>query len=519
MTTDNNKAVGKQPSLHVGVGRANNAGNVGNANNVYGVAASSIVLFRPTVFADDNQHGRISPLPALDEQSSGAEQTELERLIIDERNIARAANIVIGYVDPMKHLDKLTPRKRDWVDHREEREADLRRRLAAGYRFSIYSAMRVYEPKMRDIHFHEDWVDNIAETAVINVLAPIFHTRFGPHTYGSIKGRGTLKMLRRLEAAVRSHPDAYYLQVDVRKFYESLDPDLLLSMMGEVVRDAWAMDFLTRLVRSYAGPGVPIGIPMSQFSANLYLSGIDDWLAADARVIDFARNMDDIGIIVADKQVAHAVRRELEERMAAVKLTIKPNWRIAPLTCGMDILGYVIYPTHTRLRRRNKDSMKRRDKQLRRGRVPDAVYKQQMASYYGWCIHGNCRHLLKKVFKSQLKLFKKMNYKRLSDIRQTPYFGLDPARRVSIKDLGGIEILFLEFAEVKYQEVEKVAIKFAYYRDLAELDHEPTPDDFARLAHYTITRSEVVKDRLRRDREHLPFVAHFVTDGKYIYYE
>jgi hypothetical protein len=279
------------------------------------------------------------------------------------------------------------------------------------------------------------------------------------------------------------------------------------------------MDFLTRLVRSYAGPGVPIGIPMSQFSANLYLSGIDDWLAADARVIDFARNMDDIGIIVADKQVAHAVRRELEERMAAVKLTIKPNWRIAPLTCGMDILGYVIYPTHTRLRRRNKDSMKRRDKQLRRGRVPDAVYKQQMASYYGWCIHGNCRNLLKKVFKLQLKLFKKMNYKRLSDIRQTPYFGLDPARRVSIKDLGGIEILFLEFAEVKYQEVEKVAIKFAYYRDLAELDHEPTADDLARLAHYTITRSEVVKDRLRRDREHLPFVAHFVTNGKYIYYE
>jgi hypothetical protein len=90
---------------------------------------------------------------------------------------------------------------------------------------------------------------------------------------------------------------------------------------------------------------------------------------------------------------------------------------------------------------------------------------------------------------------------------------------VSIKDLGGIEILFLEFAEVKYQEVEKVAIKFAYYRDLAELDHEPTADDLARLAHYTITRSEVVKDRLRRDREHLPFVAHFVTNGKYIYYE
>jgi hypothetical protein len=43
-----------------------------------------------------------------------------------------------------------------------------------------------------------------------------------------------------------------------------------------------------------------------------------------------------------------------------LKLEMKPNWRIAPVSYGIDMLGYVIYPTHIRIRKKIKEHMKKR---------------------------------------------------------------------------------------------------------------------------------------------------------------
>ena len=48
------------------------------------------------------------------------------------------------------------------------------------------------------------------------------------------------------------------------------------------------------------------------------------------------------------------------EEMAKLGLTVKPNEAVRPLTDGLDMVGYVHYPTHTLLRKRTKQNAARK---------------------------------------------------------------------------------------------------------------------------------------------------------------
>ncbi len=506
-------------TLHVGVGRANNANNVGNVNNVYGVAASPISSCLK-VFADNTQNGR-KQQNDVGEQQPRCHQTESVKIfinwsqVIDRANISRAANRVIGYVCPEEHYSELSPRHKDWCDNRERCETELIDRLNRGYVFSPYAKKIVHEPKERIIHYHSDWVDNIAEQAVLGVIEPLYMAHFSPCAFGSIKGRGTTKMLHHLESHVKANSTLYYLQTDIRKYYEHINKQTLKRKVAEVVRDERIVAFIYTLIDSYELSGIPIGSPFSQYNANLYLTEIDNWLFEDERVITFARNMDDTCVLTRDKYDAQAIRREMEQRDRELSLEIKTNWRVAPVTYGIDILGYVIRPTHTRLRKHTKENMKRRVKQLNAGNVSDETFRQQMASHYGWCTHGDCRHLLVKTFGERLKIYNK-KVKRLSEVRPRKYFGMEKERFISITDLVDKDLAVLEVADISVGGIDKVALRIALLPsgvDVATWD--PTEDE----QNYTITRSEVVRDRLSRDRELIPMVITMRRRGKYFCYD
>jgi hypothetical protein len=423
----------------VGVGRANNANNVGNVNNVNGVDAPTIFPLGTDAFADNNQNGRTLQI-ASDNKSDAHKTEQLWEMICSEQNITLAFNKVIGYVEPEKHKEHVKAKYRGFLENRERDTNRFAECLRNGWKFGEYAEMKVREPKERSIHYHANWWDNVAETAILNVIAPIYIGCYSEHAYGSIKGRGTTKMLNHLAQSAKQHKECYYLQIDMRKYYQSINPQKLLKLVDEVISCVEVRAFVKRLVGSYNGGGIPIGVPMSQFHGNLYLTPLDKMLESDTRVIDFARNMDDVAVIVKCKQDAHKILAKIETLLTEYDLQVKPNKRIAPLTCGIDILGYVIYPTHIRLRKRIKKAMQRRARQLRSGNVPNKVYKQQMASYYGWCSHANARHLLQRTMGDKLNLYMnkknntcKMKLNKISDINKSEYyFGLSKDRFISI---------------------------------------------------------------------------------------
>lgn len=168
-------------------------------------------------------------------------------------------------------------------------------------------------------------------------------------------------------------------------------------------------------------------------------------------------------------------------------------------------MGYKFYPTHTLLRKRIKQRMQRRVRDLCKKAVPDDEFKQKTASHFRWCKHANCLNLLRTTFNDKLTLYSKnMEFKRLSEIRDAEnWFGLPRDKRVSIESLFNADIIFFEHLITTIKNETKVVVKFAF---------PDSPEDYR----YFITRSDVIRDRLERDKDVMPFIA---TIKNYTAYE
>lgn len=174
----------------------------------------------------------------------------------------------------------------------------------------------------------------------------------------------------------------------------------------------------------------------------------------------------------------------------------------------MDFMGYKFYPTHTLLRKRIKQHMQRRVRELAARDVSDEEFKRKTASFFGWCKHADCRNLLRTTFKEKLTLYaNNMEFKRLSQIRDAEnWFGLSREKRVSIESLFNADIIFFEHLITTIKNETKVVVKFAF---------PDSPEDYR----YFITRSDVIRDRLERDKDVMPFIATIKKIKNYTAYE
>lgn len=100
-----------------------------------------------------------------------------------------------------------------------------------------------------------------------------------------------------------------------------------------------------------------------------------------------------------------------------------------------------------------------------------------------------------------------MMFRKLSDIKQeTNWFGLPKEKRISITELYNKEIIFFDYLQIVIKNEDKIIVKFAYVDN---------PDDF----YCFITKSIVIKDRLSKDKEVMPFIAQIKKIKNYVAYE
>lgn len=270
------------------------------------------------------------------------------------------------------------------------------------YEFHPLKRMIKYEPKERVIDYAITFPDKILIGCVMNILKPLLIPKFAETTYSSIKGRGIRQCSDRIKKAIRKYPEAYYLQTDIRKFYQSIDHDLCKAELEKYIKDAKCLKFFSKLIDNNS-IGIPIGISAGSYIGNLYLTRIDRWIYKELKPLVYVRYMDDQLMFFNSKEEAHQAYLKLEEKLLEIKLELKKNFRISPVSKGISMIGYVFYPTHTRLRKNIRENMKKKARKVEN--LDDKEWKRQMASYHGWCIHANCKNLMKKTFKEKYKLF------------------------------------------------------------------------------------------------------------------
>lgn len=402
----------------------------------------------------------------------------------------------------------LTKDRREFIENRETLLDKLEISLISEtYSFSPLYSFMVYEPKKREIHCPKFYPDRILHHAVMNITVPLFIKNFTADTYGSIVGRGVALANKKLSSVLRRNKDHYYLQIDIKHFYQSIDHQVAKERIQRVIKCKKTIEMFNRIIDIH-DEGMPIGSYTSQYIGNLILSGLDHWVKEVARVKHYFRYMDDMVLVLPDKKDCHLRLAQLREQINLLKLTIKDNVVIAPVSTGIDFIGYKFYPTHTRLRKRIKVKMQRNARSLMKQNASDKVFKRKFASHFGWCKHADCRNLIRKTLSDKLYLFEEnMKIKRLSEIKKkNNWFELPKEKRVSIESLLNIDIAFLDYLFVNIRGEEKAVIKFAYADNVEE-------------EHYFITRSDVVKDRIEKDKELLPFIASVKRVKNYTVYE
>lgn len=257
------------------------------------------------------------------------------------------------------------------------------------YRTSPYKVFSKFDSgKIREIYVLPYYPDRIVQWAVVRVLEPIWTSTMIAQTYSSLKGRGIHRGLRDLQRALRDVEGTQYcLKTDVRKFYPSIDHAILKRIVRRNIKDPEVLALLDEIIDSVPGErGVPIGNYLSQFLANLYLSGFDHWLKEIKRVRYYYRYCDDLVLLGPDKEELHQMRCDIETYLRdELRLELKDNWQVFPVEArGIDFLGYRSFHSRTLLRERTARRMKRRMAEIEQRGIWDDHARSVVASYRGW---------------------------------------------------------------------------------------------------------------------------------------
>ncbi|MBI3244445.1 MAG: RNA-dependent DNA polymerase [Chloroflexi bacterium] len=273
-----------------------------------------------------------------------------------------------------------------------------------------YHSFYIHDPKRRLISA-APFRDRVAHHALINVIEPIWESRFIDDSYANRIGKGTHRALDRAQAFARRWP--YVLQCDIQQFFPAVDHGLLRNELARLIADRAVLKLADRVIASGEGVlaeayemrwfpgdvllsalrprGLPIGNLTSQFWANVYLNGFDHFIKRELKCAGYVRYVDDFLLFGDDKAQLRQWRVAIIEQLAGLRLTLHENRaQVYPVMTGIPFLGFRVYPTHRRLKRRNGVNFQRRFKGLI-GRLVDRKINvaQIQASVRGWVNHAS----------------------------------------------------------------------------------------------------------------------------------
>ena len=188
---------------------------------------------------------------------------------------------------------------------------------AGGYRHGGYTYFTIYEPKER-IVAAAPFRDRVVHHAIVRVIEPIFEKRFIEDSFACRRDKGTHASMRRAAEFARRFPCA--LKCDVRKYFPSIDHEVLVGLLQRVIGDERLMALIRSILDTHADGvrqewpaggdlldvqvfkrGLPIGNLTSQFFANVYLNPLDHFVKHELRVKGYVRYMDDFLLFGEDR--------------------------------------------------------------------------------------------------------------------------------------------------------------------------------------------------------------------------
>ena len=330
----------------------------------------------------------------------------------------------------------------------EERILDNLFELGAALAEGSYTPSRsvcfiAKQPKHREI-FAADFRDRVVHHLLVPRLEEIFEPKFIHDSFACRTGKGTHAAVQRLQQFMnsvtrRGEVSAWFLQLDIRSFFMSMDREILLGMLARHVRDPRLLELAALIVRNDCtrdfvykgdprllqgipphkslfhipkGKGLPIGNLTSQFFGNVYLNELDQFVKHILKARFYLRYVDDFVLLHTDREMLMHYQEQislfLTQRLA---LELKAEQTIKRVSEGANFLGYIVRPDYSLVRGRVAGNLRARLRmygdELMQGtknihlhlhEEPLRRLRQTLASYLGHFKHANARTLTRSIF-------------------------------------------------------------------------------------------------------------------------
>ena len=274
------------------------------------------------------------------------------------------------------------------------------------YQHSHYTAFTVCDPKLRRIH-KAIVRDRVLHHAIFRILYPIFDKSFIFDSYSCRIGKGTHRAVKRLEnfcgkSSQNNTKNIFALKCDVKKFFDSIDQNILLKLIKDKIKDNEAIWLIETIIKSFP-KGLPLGNVISQIFANIYLNELDQFAKHNLKEKYYLRYCDDFIILCENKEHPIYLVSEFDSFLQnKLKLHLHPNKIIIrKYRQGIDFLGYVVLPHHRVLRTKTKKRIikktKRKYNDLQNKHISEESFNHSLQSYLGVLRHCEGWEIEKKL--------------------------------------------------------------------------------------------------------------------------
>ena len=330
--------------------------------------------------------------------------------------------IEAGYKEALRGKRKFKKEAILYDLYRELNNVGLWRELKSGkYVPGEYHHTTITEPKRRELSIpklRDKVVQLIIHEELQNLFRPVFVDRSFACQYGRGPIRAALNVQHDMRVArMKWGDDAVIIKIDVKKFFYSIDRDVLKKILAKRFkklkkqRPELYPDFLQffRLLckvidSSPEGErGIPLGNVSSQDFANIYLNELDQFCIRYLGATLYSRYMDDVIIIAPNVETARDWLAQIKEfLLKRLHLETNQKTKIFPVRQGANAYGFKIKATHLMLRTQSKRSAKKRIKKMvekmKAGQISKKEVVQTTNSWLGFARWASAYNLCKKIF-------------------------------------------------------------------------------------------------------------------------
>lgn len=260
-----------------------------------------------------------------------------------------------------------------------------------------YQAFYVNDPKQR--HIHKACVrDRLVHQILYSALYPLYDLTFVFDSYSCRLNKGTHGAVKRLELFLRKVSrnytrDCFILKCDIKKFFASVDNEILLTILARKVTDEKIIWLIKMILDSFS-PGLPLGNLTSQLFTNIYMNELDQYIKHQLKLKYYIRYCDDFVIVDSEtRDIEKLVEKITTFLSTNLKLELHPRKiSIRKFSWGVDFLGYILLPHYilprTKTKRRLTEKLREKMAMVQSGKISPESFNQTFQSYLGYLCHA-----------------------------------------------------------------------------------------------------------------------------------